>query len=107
MPRQRAQSVRPLTPSRTAFFVELDMELEGRSPVEGRWVERIIELDDVRQEVAMLRMFAVDDIDGVVVRLRAHGAELVGEIAQYENVYRLCCVRGPEGIIVGLTEQLG
>ncbi|MFF7070639.1 VOC family protein [Streptomyces pseudovenezuelae] len=126
-----------------AFFVELGMELEGRSPVEGRWVERIIALDDVRQDVAMLRtpdghgrvelakfhtpkavggvpqdaptntlgirriMFAVDDIDGVVARLRAQGAELVGEIVQYENIYRLCYVRGPEGIVVGLAEQLG
>ena len=51
-------------------------------------------------------MFAVDDIDDVVVRLRRHGAELVGEIAQYEDIYRLCFVRGPEGIIIGLAEQL-
>ena len=52
-------------------------------------------------------MFAVEDIDDVVARLRRHGAELVGEIAQYEDVYRLCFVRGPEGIIVGLSERLG
>jgi len=52
-------------------------------------------------------MFTVDDIDDVVARLRSHGAELVGEIAQYENSYRLCFLRGPEGIIVGLAEQLG
>lgn len=51
-------------------------------------------------------MFAVDDIDVVVARLRAHGAELVGEMVQYEDTYRLCYVRGPEGIIVGLAEQL-
>jgi catechol 2,3-dioxygenase-like lactoylglutathione lyase family enzyme len=51
-------------------------------------------------------MFTVDDIDDVVARLRNHGAELVGEIAQYENAYRLCFVRGPEGIIVGLAEEL-
>jgi len=51
-------------------------------------------------------MFAVDDIDDVVARLRAHGAELVGEVVRYEDVYRLCYVRGPEGIIVGLAEQL-
>jgi catechol 2,3-dioxygenase-like lactoylglutathione lyase family enzyme len=51
-------------------------------------------------------MFAVEDIDDVVARLRSHGAELVGEIAQYEDVYRLCFLRGPEGIIVGLAEQL-
>ncbi|MFI8520001.1 VOC family protein [Streptomyces sp. NPDC085481] len=125
-----------------AFFVELGMELEGRMPIEGRWVERVIGLDDVRQDVAMLRtpdghgrielarfhtpnairpepknapantlgirrvMFAVDDIEDAVARLRTHGAELVGELARYEDSYRLCYVRGPEGIIVGLAEQL-
>jgi catechol 2,3-dioxygenase-like lactoylglutathione lyase family enzyme len=51
-------------------------------------------------------MFAVDDIDDVVARLRSHGAELLGEIAQYEDTYRLCFVRGPEGIILGLAERL-
>jgi catechol 2,3-dioxygenase-like lactoylglutathione lyase family enzyme len=125
-----------------SFFVELGMELEGRGPVEGRWVERVIGIDDVRQDVAMLRvpngpgrielarfhtpkaisaepkdppantlgirrvMFAVDDIEDVVARLRAHGAELVGEVVRYEDVYQLCYIRGPEGIIVGLAEQL-
>ena len=125
-----------------SFFVELGMELEGRGPIEGRWVERVIGIDDVRQDVAMLRtpdghgkvelamfhtpkavaaapqdaptntlgirriMFAVDDIDDTVARLITRGAELVGEIAQYEDVYRLCYVRGPEGIVVGLAEPL-
>ncbi|MBQ1053028.1 VOC family protein [Micromonospora sp. C51] len=125
-----------------SFFVELGMELEGRAPIEGRWVERVIGIDDVRQEVAMLRtpdghgrielatfhtpkaitpepqeapantlgirrvMFAVDDIEDVVARLRAHGADLVGELAQYEDSYRLCYVRGPEGLVVGLAQQL-
>jgi catechol 2,3-dioxygenase-like lactoylglutathione lyase family enzyme len=126
-----------------AFFVELGMELEGRpGPVEGPWVEQVIGIKDVRQDIAMLRipdghgrielarfhtpkaisagprnapantlgirrvMFAVDDIDDVVARLRNHGAELVGELARYEDIYRLCYVRGPEGIIVGLAEQL-
>ena len=51
-------------------------------------------------------MFAVDDIDDVVARLRNHGAELIDEIAQYEDIYRLCFVRGPEGIIIGVAEQL-
>jgi catechol 2,3-dioxygenase-like lactoylglutathione lyase family enzyme len=51
-------------------------------------------------------MFAVDDIEDVIARLRTHGADLVGEVAQYENSYRLCFVRGPEGIIIGLAEQL-
>ena len=126
-----------------AFFVELGMEPEGEpGPVEGRWVESVLGIRDVRQDVAMLRtpdghgrvelamfhtpeaisaepsnapantlgirriMFAVDDIEDVVARLRAHGAELVGEVAQYEDRYRLCYVRGPEGIIVGLAEEL-
>ncbi|MEV0356207.1 VOC family protein [Nocardia sp. NPDC050697] len=124
------------------FFLELGMELENRGPAEGRWVERIIGLDDVRQEVAMLRtpdgngkvelaqfhtpaaqrstpvdaptntlglrriMFAVDDIDDTVARLRARGAELVGSVEQYEQLYRLCYLRGPEGIVVGLAEEL-
>ena len=51
-------------------------------------------------------MFAVDDLDAVLARLRPHGAEIVGEIAQYENFYRLCFIRGPEGIILGLAQQL-
>ncbi|WP_063125496.1 VOC family protein [Nocardia fusca] len=125
-----------------AFFVELGMELEGKGPLDWRGAERVIGLDDVLQDVAMLRipdgpgrielakfhrpkaitpepkdapantlgirriMFAVDDIDEVIDRLRNHGAELVGEVVQYENIYRLCYVRGPENIIVGLAEQL-
>jgi catechol 2,3-dioxygenase-like lactoylglutathione lyase family enzyme len=126
-----------------AFFVELGMELEGKGPVVGRWVERVIGVGDVRQDVAMLRipgapgrielamfhapeairpepidapantlgirriMFAVDDIDDVIARLRPHGAELVGSVERFENIYRLCYVRGPEGIVVGLAEELG
>lgn len=125
-----------------AFFVELGMELEGETTVEGDWVGRVVGLEEVRADIAMLRtpdghgrveltkfhtppavrveperapanalgirriMFAVDDVDDVVARLRSHGAELVGEIAQYEDVYRLCFLRGPEGIIIGLAEQL-
>jgi catechol 2,3-dioxygenase-like lactoylglutathione lyase family enzyme len=52
-------------------------------------------------------MFAVEDVDDVVARLRAHGGELVGQIAQYEDSYRLCFLRGPEGIMIGLAERLG
>jgi predicted enzyme related to lactoylglutathione lyase len=51
-------------------------------------------------------MFSVDDVDDTVARLREHGAELVGEIAQYEDFYRLCFLRGPEGIIIGVAQQL-
>jgi catechol 2,3-dioxygenase-like lactoylglutathione lyase family enzyme len=125
-----------------AFFAELGMELEGQAPQEGPWVDRIVGLDGVRVDIAMMRtpdghgrieldkyhtpkavraeppnappntlglhriMFAVDDIEDVLARLRTHGAELVGELAQYEDSYRLCYVRGPEGIIIALAEQL-
>jgi catechol 2,3-dioxygenase-like lactoylglutathione lyase family enzyme len=125
-----------------AFFAELGMELEGQAPQEGPWVDRIVGLDGVRVDIAMMRtpdghgrieldkyhtpkavraeppnappntlglhriMFAVDDIEDVLARLRTHGAELVGELTQYEDSYRLCYVRGPEGIIIALAEQL-
>ena len=52
-------------------------------------------------------MFAVDDLDDTLARLRRHGAQLVDEVVQYEDVYRLCYVRGPEGILVGLAERIG
>src|ERR671932_2963905 len=52
-------------------------------------------------------MFTVDDIDDTLVRLRTRGAQLVGEVVQYENTYRLCYIRGPEGLLIGLAEQLG
>ena len=52
-------------------------------------------------------MFAVDDIDDTLTRLRKHGAQLVGEVVQYEDAYRLCYIRGPEGLLIGLAEQLG
>ena len=126
-----------------AFFIELGMELEGETTVEGPSVDRLIDLQNVRATLALMRtpdghgrieldkfhtpqairtgpenvpvnalgirriMFAVDDIDDLVARLRAHGAELIGDVVQYEDTYRVCYVRGPEGIIVGLAEQLG
>jgi catechol 2,3-dioxygenase-like lactoylglutathione lyase family enzyme len=125
-----------------AFFVELGLELEGETTVEGSSVDRLVGLDDVRTDIALMRtpdghgrvelmkfqrptavsaepknapantlgirriMFAVDDIEDVVARLRAHGAQLVGELTQYEDKYRLCYVRGPEGILVALAEEL-
>jgi catechol 2,3-dioxygenase-like lactoylglutathione lyase family enzyme len=52
-------------------------------------------------------MFAVDDIDDTLARLERHNAQLVGEVVQYENSYRLCYIRGPEGILIGLAEELG
>jgi predicted enzyme related to lactoylglutathione lyase len=52
-------------------------------------------------------MFAVDDIDETLARLFKRGAQIVGEVVQYEDSYRLCYIRGPEGILIGLAEQLG
>ena len=51
-------------------------------------------------------MFAVDDLDDTLARLRKHGAQLVGEVVQYEQIYRLCYIRGPEGLLIGLAEEL-
>jgi predicted enzyme related to lactoylglutathione lyase len=52
-------------------------------------------------------MFTVDDIDDTLARLTKLGAELVGEVVQYEDIYRLCYIRGPEGILIGLAQELG
>ncbi|MGH2640926.1 MAG: VOC family protein [Actinomycetota bacterium] len=125
----------------TAFFLELGLELEGEATVEGQTVDRIVGLEGVRSDIAMMRtpdghgrieltkfhtppattaepnapvntlgirrvMFAVDDIDDVLARLQARGAELVGEVVQYEDDYRLCYLRGPEGVMLALAEQL-
>src|SRR5215212_3275527 len=114
-----------------AFFLELGMELEGETTVEGPSVDSLIGLKDVRATLVFMRtpdglgrieldkfhtpnaircgpvdtpvnalgirriMFAVEDIDDVVARLLAHGAQLLGELEQYEDSYRLCYVRGP------------
>jgi len=124
------------------FFVELGLVLQGQAPVEGRWVDRIVGLEGVRAEIAMMETpdgnarleltkfhspsnqgdhrhapantrgirhlaFAVKDIEAVVAALRTRGAELVGDIERYRDKYRLCYVRGPEGIIIELAEQIG
>ena len=52
-------------------------------------------------------MFTVDDVDDTVERLRTHGAQLVGDVVRYENAYKLCYIRGPEGLLIGLAEELG
>jgi catechol 2,3-dioxygenase-like lactoylglutathione lyase family enzyme len=124
------------------FFVELGLELRGEGSVGGDWVDRVIGLEGVQADIAMLQTpdghgrlelsqfhapeapggdvdapsnalgirhvsFAVDDIDTVVAGLRARGVEFVGELEQYKDIYRLCYVRGPEGIIVELAEEIG
>lgn len=131
----------------TEFFVELGLVLQGEGTVEGRWVDRVVGLESVRADIAMMQTpdgngrleltkfhspsiqddtrrgdnrhapantpgirhvaFAVEDIDAVVAGLRARGAELVGELERYEDSYRLCYVRGPEGIIIELAERIG
>ncbi|GAB2772720.1 VOC family protein [Amycolatopsis magusensis] len=124
-----------------AFFAELGMELEGEATVEGSSVDRLVALEGVRSDIAMMRMpdghgrleltkyqspsvrdgdphapantlgahrvmFAVENMDDIIERLRPHGAELVGELVQYENSYRLCYLRGPAGIMVALAEEI-
>jgi catechol 2,3-dioxygenase-like lactoylglutathione lyase family enzyme len=126
----------------TAFFVALGLKLQGEALVEGGWVDRVVGLEGVRAEIAMVETpdghgrleltkfhapsarggeenapantrgirhltFEVDDVDAVVANVRALGAELVGEVERYEDRYRLCYLRGPEGIIVELAEQIG
>ncbi len=126
-----------------SFFVELGLELEGETRVEGPSVDSLIGLKDVSATLAVMRtadghgrieldkfhtpaairlgpvdapvnalgirriMFAVEDIDAVVAHALAQGAELIGEIVQYEDTNRLAYIRGPEGIIVGLAEHIG
>ncbi|MGF1425781.1 VOC family protein [Kitasatospora sp. LaBMicrA B282] len=125
-----------------AFFTELGMELEGRAQIAGGWAEKVVGLDDMRCEIAMLRvpdgpgrlelaqyhspeaiapqpgptpsntlglhrvMFAVDDIEDTIARLRPYGGELVGDVSRFEDGYLLCYLRGPSGIILGLAQQL-
>ena len=124
-----------------AFFADLGLDLDGQTTVEGPLVDRLVGLEGVRSEIAMMRtpdgqgieldkfhtppavrteprdapvntlgirriMFSVDDIDDVLGRLRRHGADLIGEVVQYGDQYRLCYVRGPDGIIVALAESL-
>lgn len=124
-----------------SFFVELGLELEGRTTVEEKWAGQVTGLGDQQVEIAMMvtpdghsrlelsrfltppvvsdhrtapvnalgylrAMFTVSDIDETLTRLRNHGATLVGDVVQYEDIYRLCYIRGPEGILIGLAEQL-
>jgi catechol 2,3-dioxygenase-like lactoylglutathione lyase family enzyme len=125
----------------TAFFVGLGLKLQGERTVEGGWVDRVVGLESVRAEIAMVEApdghgrleltkfhapsgqdgdrhappntpgirhvaFEVDDIDAVLASLRARGVELVGGVERYADSYRLCYIRGPEGIIVELAEQI-
>ena len=125
-----------------AFFVELGLEPEGEATVGGPDVDRLVALEGVRCDLAVVRtpdghgrlelmkfhspaapaagpaepvnafgmrriMFAVDDLDDVLARLRPHGGELLGELVEYGGGHRLAYVRGPEGLVVALAEKLG
>ena len=124
-----------------AFFLELGLELEGRSMIEGEWAGRVTGLSNQSVEVAMMVtpdgnsrlelsrfinpkviedhrnapvnalgylrvMFAVADLDDTLARLYKLGAQLVEEVVDYQNIYKLCYIRGPEGILIGLAEKI-
>lgn len=125
-----------------AFFVELGMEVEGETTVEGPFPDALLGLEGVRADMVFVRTpdgvgrvelstfhspvatstaprapvdtpgiprltFVVESVHDTLDRLRAHGAELVGEVTQYEDIYRYGYIRGPEGVIIGLVEELG
>ena len=104
----------------TTFFVELGLKLQGEGLVEGGWVDRVVGLEGIRADIAMLE---TPDGQGRLELVKFHSptvrggdrhapantpgsAELVGEVGNYEDIYRLCYVRGPEGIIVELAQQI-
>ncbi len=126
----------------TAFFTDLGLEVEGRTFVEGEFIDTVIDIPDSRSEIVMLRPpgggtglelatfvrpahqpgsphamanelglrnvgFEIDDLQAAVDGLAAKGYGLVGGIGQYENIWRMAHVRGPEGIVVTLSERIG
>jgi catechol 2,3-dioxygenase-like lactoylglutathione lyase family enzyme len=129
-------------PAAVDFFTALGMTVYGQAPIEGPWVDRINNIENVQVDIVMMRtpdgqgrleltkfrnpkliaidpavappnalglrsiMFAVESVDDAVASLRAQGGELIGEVTQYEDKYRLCYMRGPAGIIVALAEEL-
>jgi catechol 2,3-dioxygenase-like lactoylglutathione lyase family enzyme len=125
----------------SAFFVELGFEIEGRTSLEGEFLDTVIGIPDSRTEIVMLRppdggaglelasfirpnhepgspaamatelglrsvAFEVDDLQAIIERLAKDGYGLVGGIGEYEHVWRMASVRGPEGIIVSLAERI-
>ena len=123
------------------FFLDFGLQIQGEAEVEGEWVERIIGLNDVKNDIVMLQTpdgkraielikfhkpsdengiqpasantlgirhvaFGVEDIESIVAKLKKKGTALFGEIVNYQNLYKLCYVRGPEGIIIELAEKI-
>lgn len=118
------------------FFLDFGLEVLGEAEVDGEWAKPIIELADARATIIMLGMpdgqatlelikfhalidaksiqqssanhiaFAVEDIESVIAKLQKRGTELLGEIQNYKDAYKLCYVRGPEGIILELAEKI-
>jgi len=123
------------------FFLELGLQLEGRTIVEGEWAGRVTGLGNQKVEIAMMVtpdghsrlelsrfinpsvvsdhrdspvnalgylrvMFTVQDLDETLAKLDKFGTQLVGEIVQYKNIYKLCYIRGPENLLVGLAQEL-
>ena len=124
-----------------AFFLDLGLEVQGEGELEGKWLDQIVGLDDVKTAYVFLQMpdgqanlelikyyrpsdenefqqplantlgirhiaFVVEDIEAVVAKLKTKGEEIFGEIQNYEESYKLCHVRGPEGMILELAEQM-
>lgn len=124
------------------FFTTLGMTVEGKAPIEGPWVDRINNLENIKVEIVMMKtpdgsgrleltkfhrpelvpiepaiappnalglrsiMFNVTNVDETVARLQRIGGALIGEVIEYEDVYKLCYLRGPAAIIVAIAEDL-
>lgn len=118
------------------FFINFGLDVLGEGEVDGKWAERIIGITDVKASIVLLGArdgqanlelvkfhteleikcieqsnknhiaFAVEDIESVVAKLKKNGAEVISEIQNYDNAYKLCFVKGPEGIILELAEKI-
>lgn len=128
-------------PAAKAFFLDFGLEIEGEADIQGEWVDKVVGLNNVRSEIAVLKSpdgganielikyynpsdkqeiqpplanmpgirniaFTVDDIETVVAEMKKKGFEIFSEIQNYEGIYKLCYIRGPEGIILMLAEEL-
>jgi catechol 2,3-dioxygenase-like lactoylglutathione lyase family enzyme len=128
-------------PAAKAFFVDFGFEVQWEGVVEGRWVDRVVGLNDVKADMVVVALpndqlnlelsrfrtpsdekgvqpplantlgirhiaFIVEDIESIVAKLKEKGMETFSEIQHYENTYKLCYFRGPEGIILELAEQI-